>query len=136
MENMTVFLFSAAIALFTFFGVAPMILNAASLFGVQKRFAEAMIQEGVVKAEDVRRLYPGKQVAGVIVTLVLVAAVGVAAYKTAPAGYFAVGIPLAAGLLRYRRIMQYNSLTVQRFKNTFQAVMDVKKFNRFVDTHF
>ncbi len=136
MDNLTVFLFSAAIALFTFFGVAPMILNAVSLFGVQKQFAQAMIQEGVVKEEDVRRLYPGKQVAGVIVTLILVAAVGVAAYKTAPAGYFAVGIPLVAGLLRYRRVVQYNSLTVQRFRNTFQTVMDADKFNRFVDSHF
>ena len=136
MDSLPVLIFSAAIALFTFFGVAPMILNAASLFGVQKRFAEAMIQEGVVKEADVRRLYPGKQAAGVIVTLVLIAAVGVAAYKTAPAGYFAVGIPLAAGLLKYRRIVQYNSLTVQRFRNTFQSVMDAKKFNQFVDSHF
>ena len=136
MDSLPVLLFSAAIALFTFFGVAPMILNAASLFGVQKRFAEAMIQEGVVKESDVRRLYPGKQAAGVIVTLVLIVAVGVAAYKTAPAGYFAVGIPLVAGLLRYRRIVQYNSLTVQRFRNTFQSVMDAKKFNQFVDSHF
>jgi len=136
MDNLTVFLFSAAIALFTFFGVAPMILNAVSLFGVQKQFAEAMVQEGVVKAEDVRRLYPGKQVAGVIVTLVLVGAVGVAAYNTAPAGYLAVGIPLIAGLLKYRKIVQYNSLTVKRFRNTFQTVMDSKKFNRFVDSHF
>ena len=136
MDSLPVLIFSAAIALFTFFGVAPMILNAASLFGVQKRFAEAMIQEGVVKESDVRRLYPGKQVAGVIVTLVLIAAVGVAAYKTAPAGYFAVGIPLVAGLLKYRKIVQYNSLTVQRFRNTFQSVMDAKKFNQFVDSHF
>jgi len=136
MDSLPVLIFSAAIALFTFFGVAPMVLNAASLFGVQKRFAEAMIQEGVVKESDVRRLYPGKQVAGVIVTLVLIAAVGVAAYKTAPAGYFAVGIPLVAGLLKYRKIVQYNSLTVQRFRNTFQSVMDAKKFNQFVDSHF
>ena len=136
MENLSLFLFNAAIALFSFFGVAPMILNAVSLFGVQKRFTEAMVKEGVVKVEDVRRLYPGKQVAGIIVTLVLIAAVGVAAYNTAPAGYFAVGIPLIAGLLKYRKIVQYNSLTVKRFRNTFQTVMDSKKFNRFVDSHF
>ena len=34
---------------FAFFVVAPMMLQAASLFGVQKQFAQAMVQEGVVK---------------------------------------------------------------------------------------
>ena len=33
---------------FAFFVVAPMMLQAASLFGVQKQFAKAMVQEGVV----------------------------------------------------------------------------------------
>jgi hypothetical protein len=101
-----------------------------------KQEVQRRLSPCVVKAEDVRRLYPGKQVAGVIVTLVLVGAVGVAAYNTAPAGYLAVGIPLIAGLLKYRKIVQYNSLTVKRFRNTFQAVMDSRKFNRFVDSHF
>ena len=50
--------------LFGFFVVAPCILNAVSLFGVQKQFAKAMIDEGVVKAEDVQRIHPKKQIAG------------------------------------------------------------------------
>ena len=48
---------------FAFFVVAPMMLQAASLFGVQKQFAKAMVQEGVVKQEDVDRIHPKKQIA-------------------------------------------------------------------------
>ena len=37
---------------FAFFVVAPMMLQAASLFGVQKQFAKAMVQEGVGTAQE------------------------------------------------------------------------------------
>ena len=47
MEGFLVFFFDVVIALFAFFVVAPCILNAVSLFGVQKRFADMMIKEGV-----------------------------------------------------------------------------------------
>ena len=41
-----------------------------------------------------------------------------------------------AGMLKYRALVQYNSETVKRFKNTYKDEMDVKKFNKFVETHF
>ena len=43
---------------------------------------------------------------------------------------------MVVGFLKYRNIVQYNSLTVKRFKNTYKEEMDVKKFNKFVETHF
>ena len=58
---------------FAFFVVAPMMLQAASLFGVQKQFAKAMVQEGVVTQEAVDRIHPKKQIAGVLISLVLFA---------------------------------------------------------------
>ena len=64
-DNFMVFVYNAIIALFAFFVAAPMLLNAISLFTVQKRFAKVMVDEGVVKEETVRRLHPKKQVAGV-----------------------------------------------------------------------
>ena len=47
---------------FAFFVVAPMMLQAASLFGVQKQFAKAMVEEGVVTQEavDLLRKFPAK----------------------------------------------------------------------------
>ena len=48
-----VLLLDAAIALFSFFVVAPCVLNAVSLFGVQKQFARTMIDEGVISEEAV-----------------------------------------------------------------------------------
>ena len=53
-----VFIFQALLALFAFFVTAPMTLNAISLFGVQKEFAEEMIKLGVVKEKDVRNMQP------------------------------------------------------------------------------
>lgn len=50
-----------------------MMLQAASLFGVQKQFAKAMVQEGVVKQEDVDRIHPKKQIAGVVISLIMLA---------------------------------------------------------------
>ncbi|MFR7892819.1 MAG: hypothetical protein ACLU38_00770 [Dysosmobacter sp.] len=67
-DNFMVFVYNAIIALFAFFVAAPMLLNAISLFTVQKRFAKAMVDEGVVKEETVRRLHPKKQVAGVLIS--------------------------------------------------------------------
>ena len=66
-EGLMIFIFQAIIALFAFFVVAPCVLNAVSLFTVQKRFAKTMIDLGVVQADvvagphqlSVRRSAPG-----------------------------------------------------------------------------
>jgi len=138
MENtgeLSVLLIGVVDALFAFFVVAPIMLNTASLFGVQKRFAQAMVEEGVIDADTVK-LLPKKQIAGVLISLVLFAVLIWTCWKSAPMGYLCGGVALVAGFLKYRKIVQYNSLTVKRFRNTYKDHMDVKKFNKFVDTHF
>ena len=121
---------------FAFFVVAPMMLQAASLFGVQKQFAKAMVDEGVVTQETVDRIHPKKQIAGVVISLLVLAVLAFTCTKASPWGYICGGVGLVVGLLKYRTIVQYNSDTVKRFKNTYKDEMDVKKFNRFVETHF
>ena len=74
-EGLMIFIFQAIIALFAFFVVAPCVLNAVSLFTVQKRFAKTMIDLGVVKEDVVKKLHPKKEIAGVIISLVVVAKV-------------------------------------------------------------
>ena len=71
-----IFIFQAIIALFAFFVVAPCVLNAVSLFTVQKRFAKTMIDLGVVQADVVHKLHPKKEIAGVIISLVVATACG------------------------------------------------------------
>ena len=110
-EGLMIFIFQAIIALFAFFVVAPCVLNAVSLFTVQKRFAKTMIDLGVVQADVVHKLHPKKEIAGVIISLVV-------------------------GFLKYRQIVQFNSLTVKRFQNTYQGQMDVKKYNDYVNKTF
>ena len=126
MGELTVLLIGVVDALFAFFVVAPMLLNTASLFGVQKQFDEA----------TVKQLHPKKQIAGVLISLVLFAVLIWTCWKSAPMGYLCGGVALVAGFLKYRKIVQYNSLTVKRFRNSYKDQMDTKKFNKFVETHF
>lgn len=74
MEGFGVFLWNAVITLFSFLAVAPIVLSAVSQFGVQKRFAQAMIDEGIISAEEVKLLQPKKQIAGVVISVIVVAA--------------------------------------------------------------
>ena len=136
MGDLAILLVGIVDALFAFFVVAPILLNTASLFGVQKRFAQAMVEEGVIDAETVKLLHPKKQIAGVLISLVLFAVLIWTCRKSAPMGYLCGGVALVAGFLKYRKIVQYNSLTVKRFRNTYKDQMNVTKFNKFVDTHF
>ena len=136
MGELSVLLIGVVDALFAFFVVAPIMLNTASLFGVQKRFAQAMVEEGVIDADTVKQMQSKKQIAGVLISLVLFAVLLWTCWKSAPMCYLCGGVALVAGFLKYRKIVQYNSLTVKRFRNTYKDHMDVKKFNKFVDTHF
>ena len=136
MGELSVLLIGVVDALFAFFVVAPIMLNTASLFGVQKRFAQVMVEEGVIDAETVKLLHPKKQIAGVLISVVRFAVLIWTCWKSAPMGYLCGGVALVAGFLKYRKIVQYNSLTVKTFRNTYKDHMDVQKFNKFVDTHF
>lgn len=136
MGDLAILLVGIVDALFAFFVVAPILLNTASLFGVQKRFAQAMVEEGVIDAATVKQMHSKKQIAGVLISLVLFAVLVWTCWKTAPMGYLCGGVALVAGFLKYRKIVQYNSLTVKRFRNTYKDQMNVTKFNKFVDAHF
>ena len=103
---------------------------------VKDRIAKAMVDEGVIKAEDVQRIHPKKQIAGIIVSALVLAVLIYTCAKSAPWGYACGGVATVVGFLKYRSIVQYNSLTVKRFRNTYKEDMDVKKFNKFVETHF
>ncbi len=136
MGDLGILLIGVVDALFAFFVVAPIMLNTASLFGVQKQFAKAMVEEGVIDEETVKLLHPKKQIAGVIISIVVFAVLIWTCWKSAPMGYLCGGVALVAGFLKYRKIVQYNSLTVKQFRNTYKDHMNVDKFNKFVDAHF
>ena len=136
MSDTGTLLASVALALFAFFVAAPMLLNALSLFGVQKRFAEEMIEKNIIDRDSVKKYHPKKELAGVVVSLVILAVLFLTVYKTAPYGYICGGLPFIAGLLKYRAILQYNSLTVKRFRNIYQSMMDKKKFDEYVRKNF
>lgn len=136
MEGFGVFLWNAVITLFSFFAVAPIVLSALSTFGVQKRFAQTMIDEGVISEEEVRNLLPKKQIAGVVVAIVVMAALLYTTIKMLPFGPICALFGLVAGFMKYRKVLQFNSLTVQRFKSTFKDSYDTRKLNAYVDKMF
>lgn len=136
MEGFGVFLWNAVITLFSFFAVAPVVLSAISTFGVQKRFAQTMVDEGIISDAEVKALQPKKQIAGVIVSVIVVGALVYTCVKMLPYGPICALFGLAAGVMKYRKVVQFNSLTVQRFKNTYRDHYNAKKLNAYVDKMF
>lgn len=136
MEGFGILLLNAVLTLFAFFAAAPITLSAISTFGVQKQFAHAMIEEGVIAEEEVKRILPKKQGAGVVIAIIVLAALGIAAWRAAPYGPICAVVGIVLGLIKYRKVLQFNSLTVQRFKNTFKDSFNAEKLNRYVDKMF
>ena len=135
-KDFGVFLWNAVITLFSFLAVAPIVLSAVSQFGVQKRFAQTMVDEGIISAEEVKMIQPKKQIAGVVISVIVVAALAYTCVKMLPYGPICALFGLVAGVMKYRRVVQFNSLTVQRFKSTYKDSYDAKKLNAYVDKMF
>ena len=108
-----------------FTGNAGMILS----YEVRCLAALALVGAGAVVDLHLRRI-PN------LCSLLLLAVLAYTCTKSEPWGYICGGVGLVAGMLKYRALVQYNSETVKRFKNTYKDEMDVKKFNKFVETHF
>lgn len=136
MQGIGILLLDVVLTLFGFFAVAPITLNCISTFGVQKRFADAMIEEGVIDAQQVKLLQGKKQTAGVIITVIVWAALAIAAWRAAPYGLICAFVGVVVGLFKYRKVLQFNSLTVQRFQNTYKDLYDAAKLNRYIDKMF
>ena len=136
MEHFGVLLWDMVITIFSFFVAAPMLLNAISVFGVQKRFAQVMIDEGVIDAAEVKALQPKKQLAGVLIAAVCLSAVCLTAYRAGTYGWLCLLLGFVLGLLKYRQILQFNSLTVKRFQNNYRGSYNTEKLNRYIAAHF
>lgn len=120
----------------SFFVAVPCVLNAISIFGVQKKFSRTMIQLGILKEADFKALHPKKAAAGVVLSLILLGALVSFSLRCAPFGIFCMLFGMAAGVAKYYKILQLNSLTVKRFRNTYRDVLDSKKFNAYVEKNF
>lgn len=130
------FIGGAILAFFTFFGVTPILLNTVSQFTVLKTFCDEMISQGVIKEETVKELLPKKQLAGTLISaLVLLVVLGVC-FKAGAYAWACAGIAFIAGLLKFRKIIEFNSLTVKRFQNNFRGEYDEKKLKKYLETRF
>ena len=134
MEDFGVLFLYAALAAFAFFVAAPITLNAVSTFGVQKKFARDMIEQGVIKEEVVKEMESKKQLAGVVVSLIVLAAL-VFVSLNIKYGYSA-GVALVLGLIRFRHIIQFNNLTVKRFQSNYSGQYDKGKLNAYIKKTF
>lgn len=135
MENFEVLLLYAAIAAFSFFVAAPIVLNAVSAFGVQKKFAQDMIEHNIIDAEAVKEIEPKKQIAGLIISIVVLAALFFVSFRV-NLGFISMGVGLLFGLLRFRHIVQFNNLTVKRFQNNYAGKYDKEKLKAYINKIF
>ena len=134
--NMGQLLSNVLLVVFTFFGVVPVLLNTVSQFTVLKRFAEEMVREGVIEEQKVKDLLPKKQIAGVVISVLMLFVLFSACIKTAPFGWLCAGIPFVLGLFKYRNVIEFNSFTVKRFQNSFKGDYDERKLKKYIETHF
>ena len=134
--NMGQLIGDVLLVLFTFFGVVPVLLNTVSQFTVLKRFAEEMVREGVIEEQKVKDLLPKKQIAGVVISVLMLFVLLSACIKTAPFGWLCAGIPFVLGLFKYRNVIEFNSFTVKRFQNNFKGEYDERKLKKYIESHF
>ena len=135
MGDMTILLLNAALTAFGFFVVAPIFLSSVSTFTVQKKFAETMVEEKIIKAEKVREIQPKKQIAGVVIAVIVI----IAAFFTASRinyGLICLAVGCLAGAVKFRNVVQFNTLTVKRFQNTYAGSYDEAKLKKYVNKIF
>lgn len=128
-------LFYTLAALFAFFVAAPCLLNAVSLFGVQKKFNQTMVDEGVIAPEEIQKIHPKKQIASVVIAVLILAILAWFCFRLQAASVMAI-LPLLLGFWKYRKVLQFSSLTARKFYSTYQGHLDEKKFDKYIKKHF
>ena len=119
-----------------FFILGPAIATCISQFTVQRKFNAIMIERGVVSAEEVKKLHPKKEAAGVSICLILMGVVTAICQKNDLFTLIFTAVALGFGVFKNRKVLEFNSFTAQRFKAAYGRVMDVKKFNQYIDETF
>lgn len=134
--NFALLLVYGILALIGFFVMAPVLLNTISLFGVQKKFAATMVDEGIISQQAVNGMQKTKQF-GSIITTVIVAAVFVFLMSRQGAVGFGCGlVPFVVGLIKYRAILSLTTITARNFFNTYKNFVDVDKFQAYMKKTF
>lgn len=119
-----------------FFILGPAIATCISQFTVQKKFNNIMIERGVISAEEVSKLHPKKQLAGVLICLVFLGIVTAICLKNDWYTFVFTALGLVGGIFKNRKVMEFNTFTAQRFKAAYKGKMDAKKFNKYIDETF
>lgn len=123
-------------ALFSFFVAAPCLLNTVSLFGVQKKFNQTMADQGVISAEEIQKIHPKKQIASVIISVLILGLLVWFCFRLQAASVMAI-LPLILGFFKYRKVLEFNALTARKFYSTYhEHLLDEKKFDKYIKKHF
>lgn len=134
--NIMLLLVYAILALIGFFVMAPVLLNTISLFGVQKKFAATMVDEGIISQEAVDGMQKTKQFGSIITTLIVTAVFVLLMSRQGGVGFLCGLIPFAVGLFKYRAILSLTNITARNFFNTYKNFVDVEKFQNYMKKTF
>lgn len=124
------------ITLVALFIAAPVVMNTIGKFGVQRRFAILMVQEGIITEEVFSKTQKTQQMIGVVLSVLLLAVLIGMGLKNGLYGWLCIIAGLAVGAFRARRTVQYTSATVQSFKRVYVDQFDKEKLNDFVEKNF
>ena len=136
MGKFALLFFYTLAALFSFFVAAPCLLNAVSLFGVQKKFNQTMVDQGVIAAEEIQKIHPKKQIASVVIAALVLGILVWFCLRLQAASVMAI-LPLILGFFKYRKVLEFNALTARKFYSTYsEHLLDEKKFDKYIKKHF
>jgi hypothetical protein len=136
MGNIGQLLVQILIALFAFFVAAPCFLNAVSLFGVQKKFNQTMVDEGIIAAEEIEKIHPKKQVSSIVIAVLLMGILLWLCLRLKGMALIIAILPLLLGFWKFRGVVKFNSLTARKFYSTYQGHLDEKKFDKYIKKNF
>ncbi len=136
MGNLGQLFYHVLVALFAFFVAAPCLLNAVSLFCVQKKFNQTMVDAGIISSTEIEKIHPKKQIASVIIALLILGALLWICFRLQAGALVIAILPLLLGFWKYRKVLQFNRLTARKFYSTYHEHLDEKKFDKYIKKHF
>ena len=79
---------------------------------------------------------PKKQAASVIISVLILAILAWFCFRLQAALVISV-LPLILGFWKYRKVLEFNSLTARKFYSTYhEHLLDEKKFDKYIKKNF
>ena len=124
------------ITLIAFFVASPVIMSTIGRFGVQRRFAIHMVNEGIITEETFKSTQKTQQIVSIAFSILVIGVLVSMGIMNGLYAWICILGGLIVGALRFRGAVIYSSQTVQSFKKVYVDKYDIEKLNKFVEENF